>query len=193
MVISFGPCSLHRSFSTFDEGHRMSQMNRREFLKTAGVAGAAIGLGGLPRFSLGAEHALTKAALEAKADAMVMIYLPGGCAQRDLWDVKKHTPYVKDMKGSELFGTCPIIPTSADGIQLGAGLENLAAVMDKGAILRTLTNETKFGAIHLKAQYYLMTGYLFPAGFKAPSVGAVVARTLGRKNPHVPSYIYIGR
>ena len=51
----------------------------------------------------------------------------------------------------------------------------------------------KFGRLHLKAQYYLMTGYLFPAGFKAPSIGAVVARTLGRRDPNVPPYIYIGR
>jgi len=169
-------------------------MNRRDFLKVAGATGAAIGLGGLPRFSSAVEQsATTKAALEAKADAMVMIYLPGGCAQRDLWDLKKHTPFEKGMKGSELFGTCPAIPTKADGIQIGAGLENVATVMDKAAILKTLTNETKFGAIHLKAQYYLMTGYLFPAGFKAPSVGAVVARTLKRRNPNVPPYIYIGR
>ena len=66
------------------------------------------------------------------------------------------------------------IDTPVDGIKLGAGLENLATVMDKATVLRTLTNATKFGAIHLKAQYYLMTGYLSPAGFKAPSVGAVL-------------------
>ena len=60
---------------------------------------------------------------------MVLIYLPGGICQRDMWDCKKHTPYTKGMKGSELLGTCPIIPTSADGIQLGAGLENLATQM----------------------------------------------------------------
>jgi len=35
--------------------------------------------------------------------------------------------------------------------------------MKHGTILRSLTNETKFGAIHLKAQYYAMTGYLFPS------------------------------
>jgi hypothetical protein len=65
--------------------------------------------------------------------------------------------------------------------------------MDKGTVLRSLTNETKFGAIHLKAQYYMKTGYLFPAGVKAPSVGAVVGRTLGRRHPLVPAYIDIGR
>src|SRR5260221_2190925 len=97
------------------------------------------------------------------------------------------------MKGSELLGTCEAIPTSADGIILGKGLENIASVMKHGTILRSLTNETKFGAIHLKAQYYMMTGYLFPTGVKTPSMGAAIARTLGRRNPQVPAYIYIGR
>jgi predicted secreted protein len=65
--------------------------------------------------------------------------------------------------------------------------------MNRGTILRTLSSETKFGAVHLKAQYYAMTGYLFPSGVRTPSLGAAVARTLGRRNPQVPAYIYIGR
>jgi hypothetical protein len=65
-------------------------------------------------------------------------------------------------------------------------LETIASVMDQGAVLRSLTNETKFGAVHLKAQYYMKTGYLFPAGVKAPSIGSVIARSLGRRNPKRP-------
>src|SRR4029077_11714504 len=104
-----------------------------------------------------------------------------------------HTPFEPGMKGSQLLGTCPSIATAVDGLRLGAGLEQMASVMKHGTILRSLTNETKFGAIHLKAQYYMMTGYLFPVGVKAPSIGAAVARTLGRRNKQVPPYIYIGR
>ena len=39
----------------------------------------------------------------------------------------------------------------------------------------------------------MMTGYLFPAGVQAPSLGAVVSRTLGRRDPNIPAYIDIGR
>ena len=127
------------------------------------------------------------------ADAMILIWLPGGVAQTDTWDPKKRTPFIPGMRGSELLGTCPVIPTAADGIFLGEGLEHLAGVMDEATVLRSLTNDTMFGAIHLKAQYYMMTGYLFPAGVKAPSLGAMVARTRGRRDPNVPPYIYIGR
>ena len=163
-------------------------MNRRDFLKSSLAATVAAGL---PRIVSANDTA--PVARRGTADAMILIWLPGGIAQTDTWDPKKHTPYTPGMKGSELLGTCPIIPTAADGISFGAGLENLASVMDKGTVLRSLTNETKFGAVHLKAQYYMMTGYLFPAGVKVPSLGAVVGRTLGRRDPLVPAYIDIGR
>jgi hypothetical protein len=168
-------------------------MNRRQFLK-ASVA-SSLAVSGLPRIVVGEPAAAptTRPKLVPKADAMVLIYLPGGIAQHDMWDVKEHTPFRPGMKGSELHGTCQIIDTSADTIKLGAGLENLAQQMHHATVLRSLSSDTKFGAIHLKAQYYLMTGYLFPAGFKAPSIGAVVSRTLGRRDPNVPPYVYIGR
>lgn len=151
-------------------------MNRRTFLGTMIGAAAAPLIADTP-----------------KVDAVIYIWLPGGMAQTDLWDPKKFTPYNPGMKGSELLGTCPSIPTAADGISLGQGLENIASIMDKATVLRTLSSETKFGAVHLKAQYYANTGYLFPSGVKAPSIGAIIGRTMGRRNPHVPSYIYIGR
>jgi hypothetical protein len=167
-------------------------MNRRAFLKTSLAAGAGLGLA---RAGFGTEVATTGPATitPGKADACIFIWLPGGIAQTDTWDPKQHTPFTAGMKGSQLLGTCPSIPTKADGIHFGSGLETIASVMDRGTVIRSLSNETKFGAVHLKAQYYMMTGYLFPAGVKAPSLGSVVARSLGRKNPLVPAYIDIGR
>ena len=171
-----------------------TNITRREFIRTSLAAAAGAGFA---RYAFGdaPAEAPAKAAahLVAKADAMIHIWLPGGMAQTDTWDPKKYTPFRAGMKGSELLGTCEPIPTSADGIFLGKGLDNIASVMNRGTILRSLTNETKFGAVHLKAQYYMMTGYLFPSGVKTPSLGAAVARTLGRRNPQVPAYIYIGR
>jgi hypothetical protein len=159
------------------------------------TAGAAAGLTIAPRLrgQPGAAAEQLLAAPDAKADSVIFIWLPGGVAQTDTWDPKRFTPYQAGMRGSDLLGTCPSIPTAADGIFLGEGMEQIASVMDKGTILRTLTNTTMFGAIHLKAQYYMMTGYLFPAGLKAPSMGSVVGRTLGRRDQNVPPYIYIGR
>jgi hypothetical protein len=171
-----------------------TNITRREFIRTGLAAAAGAGLSRYA-FADAPASAPAKAAahLVAKADAMIHIWLPGGLAQTDTWDPKKYTPFRAGMKGSELLGTCEPIPTSADGVFLGKGLDDIASVMHRGTLLRSLTNETKFGAIHLKAQYYMMTGYLFPSGVKTPSLGAAVARTLGRRNPQVPPYIYIGR
>lgn len=163
-------------------------MHRRTFLHSAALTGASLlAPRSLHAHEPDAEHP------QPRADAMIMIWLPGGMAQTDLWDPKKHTPFRKGMKASELLGTCPLIPTKADGVFFGEGLEGMASVMDKGCVLRSLANNVMFGAIHLKAQYYAMTGYLFPSGVKAPSMGAVVGRTLGRRHEQIPPYIYIGR
>ncbi len=163
--------------------------NRRDFLKQSAAGAALAALG--PSMLRGADARAMRAA--AKADSVIFIWLPGGVAQADTWDPKRYTPFEPGMRGSDLLGTCESIPTSVDGLRFGAGLENMASVMHHGTVLRSLTNATKFGAVHLKAQYYMLTGYLFPVGLKAPSLGAVVARTLGPRQPNVPPYIYIGR
>lgn len=164
----------------------MNRQNRREFLKQSALATGAMAVG--PN-ALG----VSDSKIEAAADSMILIWLPGGISQFDTWDPKKYTPFQKGMRGNELGATFPSIPTAADGIYLSEGLETIASVMDKGTILRSLTSDTKFGAIHLKAQHYLMTGYEFPAGVQVPSMGSMVARTLGRRHEFVPAYIDIGR
>ncbi|HEX7447536.1 MAG TPA: DUF1501 domain-containing protein [Pirellulales bacterium] len=161
----------------------MSDLDRRDFLKAglaAAVAGPAVAAAPAPR-------------RRATADAVIFVWLPGGVAQADTWDPKEFTPFTPGMKGSELLGTCPSIATTVDGLRIGEGLEQMASVMHHGTVLRSLASETKFGAVHLKAQYAMLTGYLFPVGVKAPSMGAAVARTLGPRHPQVPPYIYLGR
>jgi hypothetical protein len=169
------------------------RMDRREAIRVGLAAGAGASLWPLGRSVFAGPEEEARAAINPRADSAIFIWLPGGVAQTDTWDPKAFTPFSPGMKGSELLGTCPSISTAADGVRIGEGLEGIASVMDRGTILRSLSNDVMFGAIHLKAQYYMMTGYLFPAGVKAPSLGAAAARTLGRRDPNVPPYIYIGR
>ncbi|MCC6950075.1 MAG: DUF1501 domain-containing protein [Phycisphaerales bacterium] len=177
---------MSTEIETRSVGSVAREMSRRAVLG----AGLAVGAGlVLPGGVLGVPLLRPR----ARAEACIFIWLPGGVAQTDTFDPKAYSPFEAGMKGSELLGTCPSIPTTADGVRFGAGLEGLASVMDRGCVLRTLTSDAAFGAIHLKAQYNLMTGYLFPVGVKAPSIGAVVSRTLGRRHRQVPAYIYIGR
>ncbi|MFT3686864.1 MAG: DUF1501 domain-containing protein [Phycisphaerales bacterium] len=176
-------------------------IDRREFVVgaaalAAGGLAARAGAAGRGRLIDPTAHDATEKdpdAPPARADSCIYIFLPGGMAQTDMWDPKAFTPFKAGMKGSELLGTCESIPTAAEGVRIGAGLERVASVMDKGCILRTLTSDVMFGAVHLRAQYALMTGYIHPAGFKAPSMGALCGKALGRRHPLVPEYIYIGR
>ncbi len=163
-------------------------MDRRDFLR-ASLASATLSACGS---SLRATEGLAQRQ-RATADSVIFIWLPGGVCQQDTWDKKEHTPFEKGMRGSQLLSTCPSIPTSVDGLSFGQGLENLASVMHKGTLVRSLTSATKFGAVHLKAQYLAMTGFLFPQGVRVPSIGAAIGRTLGPVDPRVPPYIYIGR
>ncbi len=163
-------------------------ITRRAFMSTTAVA-----LTALPSARAEASATDTIKRLSALADSVIFIWLPGGMPQTDMWDPKRLTPFRAGMKGSELLGTCESIATSVDGVRLGAGLEQIAQVMHHGTLLRSLTNETKFGAVHLKAQHYMMTGHLFPAGVKAPSMGAVLSRMLGPRQANVPPYVYVGR
>src|SRR6266853_562113 len=130
-------------------------VDRRGFLKCALGASAVGAIECLSAGAFAQTPTVQHPPVNPRADSMILIWLPGGIAQTDTWDPKKYTPFRAGMKGNELLGTCEAIPSSADGIFLGKGLENIASVMDRGTILRSLTNETKFGAIHLKAQYYM--------------------------------------
>jgi hypothetical protein len=136
------------------------------------------------------------AAKDAKAiaDAMILIWLPGGVAQTDTWDPKSTHRSHAGMKGSELLGTCPERSyPSADGILFGEGLGNQsAAMMNKGTVVRSLMSETKFGAVHLKAQYYAKTGYLFPRRESAEH-GIGRRADAGTRSIDGPPFIDIGR
>ncbi|MEX2112865.1 MAG: DUF1501 domain-containing protein, partial [Pirellulales bacterium] len=119
-------------------------MHRRQFIQRslAGAGSVALpaALGSLLARA-NAAKAASSAALAAKADSVIFIWLPGGIAQTDTWDPKSYTPFTPGMKGSELLGTCDSIPTSVDGLRFGEGLENIASVMHHGTLLRSLTNE----------------------------------------------------
>jgi uncharacterized protein (DUF1501 family) len=161
--------------------------SRRESLKTGAKLTAGLALGA--RSTWGTEAAKIA---NGRADAVIMIYLPGGVAQQDTWDPKDYTPFTRGMKGSELLSTCRTIRTAADPITLGEGMEQIATFMNHGALIRSLQTSARFGASHVKAQFYAMTGYLEPVGLKPPSIGSVIARALGPRDANVPPYVYIG-
>lgn len=167
----------------------MSTNSRRDFLKTASAATLGALAAGYARPIL----AQTAAQPKATADTLIVLWMGGGMAHTETFDPKRYTPFAKGIESKAVLSTFPAIDTAVDGIQFSAGLERMAKVMDRGALIRTYTAGDLGFILHSRHQYHWHTGYPPPQTVAAPHLGAVVARTLGPLNPVVPAFINIGQ
>ena len=97
------------------------------------------------------------------------------------------------MKTSEVLSTFPAIDTAVDHIRISQGLERVAKVMDRGALIRTFQGADLGFILHSRHQYHWHTGYVPPQPMAVPHIGAVIAKTLGPRNPTVPPFVAIGQ
>ncbi|HXT39352.1 MAG TPA: DUF1501 domain-containing protein [Candidatus Angelobacter sp.] len=164
--------------------------NRRDFLKTTSAATLSALAAGYPRALLAAE---AEEKIKPSADTLIVLWLAGGMAQTETFDPKRYTPFERGMKPSGLFSTFPTIDTAVDHIKFTAGLEKIARVMDRGTLIRSYTAGDLGFILHSRHQYQWHTGYAPPQTVAAPHLGAIIARTLGPKNPAVPAFINIGQ
>src|SRR5437667_6557360 len=164
--------------------------NRRDFLKTAGVATLSALAAGHPRALVAAE---AEEKIKPTADTLIVLWLAGGMAQTETFDPNHHARFERGMKPAELGSTFPTIDTAVDHIKFTAGLEKIAGVMDRGTLIRSYTAGDLGFILHSRHQYQWHTGYAPPQTVAAPHLGSVIARTLGAKNPAVPAFIDIGQ
>lgn len=170
---------------TFEE-----QIARREFLKKLGLASATtLGLGG-PR--AWGNSSRTKHP-EARADSCILIWLAGGMASPDTFDPKRYLPFEKGLEVEKILSTFPAIDSSVDNIKLTQGMEQIAAVMDRGTLVRSAVQPDLGHILHSRHQYHWHTGYVPPLTVAAPHIGAWMAKVLGPKNPVIPPFINIGQ
>jgi len=127
------------------------------------------------------------------ADTLIVLWMGGGMAHTETFDPKRHTPFEKGLESNAVLSTFPQIDTVVDNIKFCAGLENLAGVMDRGTLIRSYTSGDLGFILHSRHQYQWHTGYAPPQTAAAPHIGAVIARTLGARNPAVPAFIDIGQ
>ena len=144
-------------------------LTRRETLR-AGALGLLGGLS-LPQL-LAAEAAAGHR--PGKARSVILLYLLGGAATQDMWDLKPGAP-------SEVRGEFKPIPTRVPGLQICEHLPRLAAHADQLAVIRSMTHND---VDHTTSTHYLLTGRGVPRRGAPladdwPSYGAVLAR-LGR-------------
>lgn len=169
--------------------------NRRDFLKTASAATlAALSAGAarrLPGFEPEPDTQPEK--ITPTADTLIVLWMAGGMPHTDTFDPKRHMPFEVGMDPARLASTFPTIDTAVDNIKFTAGLEKIAAVMDRGALIRSYTAADLGFILHSRHQYHWHTGYEPPQTVAAPHIGAVIARTLGPRDPVMPAFIDIGQ
>jgi hypothetical protein len=114
-------------------------------------------------------------------------------AQTETWDPKHYTAFEPGVRTDRVLSTFPSIDTAVDNIKISAGLERVARVMDRGTLIRTFQGADLGFILHSRHQYHWHTGYIPPQPMAVPHLGAVIAKTLGPKNPTVPPFIAIGQ
>src|SRR5262245_35973719 len=152
-------------------------VRRREFL-SAGALGL-FGLG-LPRLL---QARTAPAATRPRAKACIVLFMWGGPAQQDTWDLKPDAPV-------EYRGEFQPIATSVPGLRICEHLPQLARRADHLALLRAMTHND---VNHLTAPHMLLTGRAVradsdPISEDWPNYGAVLAK-LGRGRGPLPPYV----
>jgi hypothetical protein len=125
----------------------------------------------------------------ATADCVILLWMAGGMAHTETFDPKSYVPFSPGIESRRVLSTFPAIDTKVDHIKLTQGLENVAGVMDEATLIRTFTVPVIDKIVHARYQYLWHTGYMPPLPVAAPHLGAVIARTLGPRNPDIPAFI----
>ncbi|MGP0062931.1 MAG: DUF1501 domain-containing protein [Isosphaeraceae bacterium] len=154
-------------------------VSRRGFL-TVGT----IGLGGLTLadiLRLEARADLKSyAPITAKADSVIHIFLPGGCAHQETFDPKPFAPI-------EYRGDMGSIDTKIEGERFSQTLRQTAQIADKLLVIRSMTHGE---AAHERGTHNMFTGYRPSPALQYPSMGSVVSHEYGPKN-NLPPYVCI--
>lgn len=162
------------------------------FTRRAALSAGAIGLLGL-----GTNHVAGLRALAAdngsplpspRAKAVIYIFLSGGLAQHDSFDMKPDAP-------ENIRGEFKPIATRTPGISICEHLPLLAGCSDKWALVRSLTHPYN---VHSLAHHVMLTGQTpTPVGFDAdkpkagdfPSIASVVTGLFSPRNNLPPAAV----
>jgi Protein of unknown function (DUF1501) len=153
--------------------------HRRDFLKigAAGVFGLT-----LPQLlQLEARAAERNEGKARRATSVIMVWLAGGPATIDMWDLKPDAP-------DGIRGEFKPINTKVDDIQIGEHLPKMAEVTDKITIVRSLAHTIP---AHGPATVFMTTGNKPTPALQYPSLGSAVTRMLPPEKG-VPPYVSFG-
>jgi hypothetical protein len=117
--------------------------------------------------------------IDAKAESVIHVFLPGGMAHQESWDPKPFAPL-------EYRGEMGSIKTNT-GEVFSETVPKLAQMADKLAIIRSMTHSE---AAHERGTHNMFTGYKPSPAVQYPSMGSVVSHEYGPRN-NLPPYVCI--
>jgi len=156
-------------------GRYCDGVSRRSFLRIG-----ALGLGA-GAFTLADLNRLEAAnGKSSRQKAVINVFLGGGPPHQDMFDLKLDAP-------AEIRGEFSPIDTKVPGIQICEVFPQLARIMDRCAIIRSVV-----GATDRHDAFQCMTGWkvtdLAALGGR-PSLGSVVTKLQGPTEPSVPPFV----
>jgi hypothetical protein len=162
-----------------DDPAHFRRPTRRGFLYVGFLGGLGLTLGDFLRLQARAEENPGQAK-EGTAKSVIHIFLPGGMAHQESFDPKPFAPI-------EYRGEMGSIKTKIEGVFLNETLKNVAQVVDKLAICRSMTHGE---AAHERGTHNMFTGYRPSPAIVFPSMGSIVSHEFGPRN-NLPPYVCI--
>lgn len=157
------------------ERERLSRPDRRTLLRYGLASGAGLMAG--PLF---ARSGMPPAPDDAKARAVIHIFLGGGLSHHDTFDPKPHAPV-------EIRGDFRTVKSKLDGEPFADTLRRTATIADKLCLIRSMTHGE---AAHERGTHNMLTGYRPSPAITYPSMGSVFAHELGSRKS-LPPYVCV--
>ena len=154
-------------------------LGRRGFLTAGALGGLGITMGDLFRSRQAMADQKKYDFIEAKAESVIHIFLPGGMAHQESFDPKPFSPL-------EFRGDLKPIKTKTGDI-FSETVPKLAGISDRLTILRAMTHGE---AAHERGTHNMFTGYKPSPALIFPSFGSVVSHEYGPRN-NLPPYVAV--
>ncbi len=156
-----------------------NRLSRRNFLTVGAIGGLGLTLSDLLSVQQARAEKKHYDFIEAKADSVIHIFLPGGMAQQESFDPKPFSPI-------EYRGEMKSIKTNT-GEVISETLPRIAKLADKCAIIRSLTHGE---AAHERGTHNMFTGYKPSPALLYPCMGSVISHEYGPRH-NLPPYVCI--